>query len=612
MRLKNLIEVISLKERSKKLPDVPGVYIMKNKQGEIIYIGKAKNLKNRVSSYFISDSDHSEKVKKMVQNVYKFDYIVTDSEFEALVLECSLIKKHQPKYNILLKDDKGYSYIRITNENWPKVLYEKKKNSDKDVYIGQYVNSFSVKKTVREVNRIFKLPTCSRNLEKIYKKPCLNFYINRCSAPCIRAIKNDDYRKVIDDVIKFIKKGSKETIKYFTKKMNEASENLNFEKAAEFRDKIKAIVSISSDQKVVSCRVKNQDVIALVTDEQQASVEVFRFDNGDLCENQNFIIDLQENLIFTRTEFLKSYYEMKENIPENIVLDGKINDQNLLNKFLSTKRGKKVNIIFPEKGEQFKILEMCKNNAYENLIKSKGYKTRSEDTIEDLKNILSLGSLPRYIEAYDISNLGGSDNVGVMVVFKDGKPLKSSYRKFKIKEILGQDDYGSMREVIRRRIKNYKENQNDKSFSVLPDLILVDGGKMHTAAVKNVLKDENVEVPVFGMVKNSKHKTRAITSDGAEIDIKSNTRVFNFIFKIQEEVHRYAINYHKSLRNKKIKDSVLINIKGVGEKRAKFLIKYFGSIKTISECTVDKLIAVPGIAPSVAKNIYDYFHPVFS
>ncbi len=600
-------EKVSLKELVKKLPNLPGVYIMKNKDDKIIYIGKAKNLKNRVSSYFNLDSNHSSKVREMVKNIESFDYIITDSEFEALVLECSLIKKHQPKYNILLKDDKGYSYIKITNDIWPRVKHVKQKVDNKAIYIGPYMNSFIVKKIVEEVTKIFKLPTCSRNFLKIYKRPCLNYHINICAAPCIRAISHERYLNTIKDVKKFIKSGSSETVKYLKEKMVWASENLNFEYAAELRDRIKSIEDIKNKQKVVAYKKSEVDVIALAIDEASASVEVFKFQNGDLYETQNFIVEPENDAISTRTEFLKQYYMGQDDIPRNIMLDDDIQTPDLIEKFFTEKFQKRVNITVPKRGDDLKLIEMCKNNAYESLIKSKRNKNRYEDILEDLKNILSLKNKPRYIEAYDISNLSGTDNVGGMVAFKNARPYKSDYRRFKIKSVIGQDDYSSMKEILARRIDNYMESGG---VLPLPDLILVDGGISHTKAVKDVLNAKKINIPVFGMVKDGKHRTRAITTEGYEISIKSNTRVFSFITSVQDEVHRYTINYHKKLRDKKVKTSELTKILGIGEKRAKLLLKFFGSVDKISKASKEELSMVNGMNSFAAQSVYEYFHKV--
>lgn len=609
--------ILKFKQQVKKLPLNPGIYIMKDYSGKIIYIGKAKNLKNRVSSYFMNDSGHSDKVKKMVSNIAHFDYIVTDSEFEALVLECSLIKKHQPKYNILLKDDKGFSYIKITNEIWPRIFYSKQKTTDKDNYIGPYVNSFAVKKMVEEVTRIFKIPTCNRDLNKVFKRPCLNYYINRCCAPCTRAISHSDYLRSISDATKFLKNGISRTLESLKKTMQTASDNLNFEYAAQIRDRIKAIENIKNKQKVVAYKIKNQDVIATAHDEKNVSFEVFKFRGGDLCENQNFIIEPESSdLAVTRAEFLKQYYGNSDIIPKNITIDGEIADKFLIEKYLSDKSGSKVNFILPKKGEQFNLVQMCAKNAEESLLRSKSNKNETEDTLEELRNVLKLNSIPKRIEAYDISNLMGSDNVGGMIVYKNGKPLKKAYRKFKIKNIIGQDDYGSIREVVSRRIleylnsseKNSKKIEADDSFFDLPDLILIDGGITHTRAASEILAEFGINIPVFGMVKDSKHRTRALTTDGREIEIKKYNRLFNFITRIQDEVHRFTINYHKNLRNKKIISSELLKIPGVGPARAKILLNEYGSIDNIAEATVEKLESISNISRNIAENIYKFFN----
>lgn len=610
-------DILKFKQQVKKLPLSPGIYIMKDSAGEIIYIGKAKNLKNRVSSYFVNDSGHSDKVKKMISHIAQFDYIVTDSEFEALVLECSLIKKHQPKYNILLKDDKGFSYIKITNETWPKIFYSKQKTDGGDKYIGPYVNSFAVKQTIEEVTRIFKIPTCNRDLNKVFKRPCLNYYINRCCAPCTRAISHSDYLRSISDAIKFVKNGISKTLESLKKTMQTASDNLNFEYAAQIRDRIKAIESIKNKQKVVAYKIQNQDVIATAHDEKSVSFEVFKFRGGDLCENQNFIIEPESSdLAVTRAEFLKQYYGNSDSIPKNITIDGEIEDECLIEKYLSDKSSSKVNFIFPKKGEQFNLVQMCAKNAEESLLRNKSNKNELEDTLEELKNVLKLNSVPNRIEAYDISNLMGSDNVGGMVVYKNGKPLKKAYRKFKIKSIIGQDDYGSIREVISRRILEYlnsgeKSSEKigvDNSFCDLPDLILIDGGITHTRAASEVLAEFGIKIPVFGMVKDSKHRTRAITTDGQEVGIKKYNRLFNFITRIQDEVHRFTINYHKNLRNKKIISSELLKIPGVGPARAKSLLNEYGSINNIAGATVEKLELIGNIPRKIAENIYKFFN----
>lgn len=598
---------LNLKEKCKLLPDLPGVYIMKNELNKIIYIGKAKNLKNRVSSYFLLNHDDETKVKKMVQNVSNFNYIITDSEFEALVLECSLIKKHQPKYNILLKDSKGYNYIKITHEKWPKILYVKQKGNDTNsTYIGPYISSFSVKNTVKEILKIFKLPNCKRNLEKTYKRPCLNYYINLCCAPCIKKISNDVYINTIKQAENFLKKSKDEVIREIKQEMQKASENMNFELAANLRNRIFAIQKIENKQKVVSYEVKNQDIIASAKNENNICFQIFRFKNYDLYESKNYILELTDTEINLRTEFLKSFYEKQNYIPENIILDGKINDKDLIKKFLSKKSNKKIKIEIPQKsGNQLKLIFMCKENAYENLLNNE-INTENKEKINllYLKNILSLKKFPYRIESYDISNLFGTDCVSSMVVFENGKPLKSNYRKFKLQ--YGNNDYLSIKNTIIRR---FSYTKNDESLSKTPDLILIDGGKGQVSATKEALKELNLEnIEVYGMVKDRKHKTKAITTESNEIKIKDNSRLFNFITNIQDEVHRYTINYHRKIRNKKTTFSELTLIKNIGMTRAKNLLKNLKSVENISKCEIKDLVKIESMTEKSAKSVYDYFH----
>ncbi len=593
-------------EKCKTLPNLPGVYLMKNISGEIIYIGKAKNLKNRVSSYFLNESSRTSKVEKMIENIENFEYIITDSEFEALILECSLIKKYQPKYNILLKDSKGYSYIKITNEIWPRIWAVKQKNEDGDLYIGPYISSSTVKNTVEEITKIFKLPDCKRNLEKIYKNPCLNYYINRCSAPCVRKISCKEYKNVIEETKSFLKNGINKTLVDLRKDMQEASDAMDFETAAKIRDKIKSIEKIKSSQKVVSSKIKIQDVIALSSDSSNTSVEVFRYSQGDLYESKNFILDANNDEIESRTQFLKQFYEVQDNIPEIVILDGNINDFELMKKFLSNKKGTSVKLEIPKRGDLFKLSLMCKKNAYENLLKSKGFKTKEEFYLEDLKNILNLDKTPNRIESYDISNLSGYDCVGSMIVFENGKPLKSHYRKFRLD--YSQDDYYSMKSVLKRRFSSCEKNNENESFNKIPDLILVDGGKGHVRAAKEAIFEMGVNIPVFGIVKDSKHRTRSLVTELKELKIKENTRLFLFITQIQDEVHRYAINYHRNLRNKKIKTSELLNINGIGEKRSRELLKHFGSLSEIKNGSLESIEAVKSMDKKSAEAVYNYFH----
>lgn len=609
----NLIK--KLRAKAISLPENAGVYIMKNKKNEIIYIGKAKILKDRVSQYFGSQNNHSEKVRQMVSNVKNFEYILTDSEFEALVLECSLIKQHKPKYNILLKDDKGYHYIKITNEKWPRLLEVKQISDDKSEYIGPYTSSSSIKSAVDLALKIFKLPDCRLDFSKKNNRACLNYYIKQCSAPCIGKISHKNYMENLKEAVEFLKGGDKNSIKKLTLKMQKASENLDFEKAAELRDKISAIKKLASEeQKVILSKTKEQDVISLVKGKKMSCFEVFKFLNGRLNDREEFLlknVDI-ENDKNARYEFLQRYYSLKSQIPPIILIDEYPKDKEILEKWLSGQRGKKVEIIKPQKGENLKIVEMCKNNAAEKIAQIISRTNREAYALEALAKILSLKNFPEYIESYDISNTSGSENVAGMVVFYNGRPLKSAYKKFKIKTFVGQDDYASMKEVISRRIKEYKnslkdQKQNSEGFAKLPDLILLDGGKGQVSAVKEVLQSEKIDVPVFGMVKDNKHKTRAITSSGQEISISKNREVFSLISKIQEEVHRFAIGYHRTLRRKNSLTSELLSIPGIGKKRANLLLKHFKSLNRIKSAQIDELMSVKEIPEHIAKNIYNYF-----
>lgn len=601
-----------LKNKAMNLPYNPGVYIMKDIKGNIIYIGKAKALKDRVSQYFMSSKNHEEKVKKMVSNVNDFEYILTDNEFEALVLECSLIKQYTPKYNILLKDDKGYNYIKITNEKWPRILEVKQIIDDGATYIGPYTSAAYVGKAVDEALNIFKLPRCKKDFSKGKKdkRACLNFYINQCSAPCIGKISYEDYMENINDAIEFLKGGDAASIKKLTKKMQELSSNLQYEKAAKLRDKISAIKKITEKQKVVSTKGKDQDVIALVQSSKLSSFEVFKFSKGKLYDRENYILNEVDSPEIARSEFILQYYMDKSDIPSDILIDGEVDAKESVSEYLSKKQGRKVNIIIPKKGDSLRLIEMCRNNAAERISQQLGRTFKETAALDELAKLLSLPTVPTYIEAYDISNTAGDDNVAGMVVFKNGRPLKSAYRKFKIKTIIGQDDYGSMCEVISRRLDRYSSanNEEDDGFARLPDLILLDGGKGHVSSVKKLVENKGYNIPIYGMVKDDKHRTRAIAKDGGEIAINSNRAAFNLISSIQDEVHRFAIGYHKQRRKISTLTTTLINIPGIGEKKAKMLLTYFKTLDRIKLADINELMKVPGINEALAKNIIDYFN----
>ncbi len=599
-----------LRKKAMALPLLPGVYIMHDKSGKIIYIGKAKILKNRVSQYFGSQNNHAEKVRRMVDNVDDFEYIITDSEFEALILECSLIKQHTPKYNILLKDDKGYSYIRVSGGDWKKISYALQKNDDGAEYIGPYTSGFYVKSAVEEANKIFMLPTCSRKFPQDFRKarPCLNYHIKQCMAPCTGRVKLKDYTESVNQALDFLKGGSSNSIKSLTAQMEEAAENLEFERAARIRDKINAVKKMSDKQKVVANKVMDEDVIAGFTDDGKTCFQMFRFEGGRLFDRESFIFDSGDTES-EYEEFLLRYYTIRGDIPKNIAIDRDFEGIGGISEWLSKKRGNKVNLIVPQRGEQAQLVSMCRSNAAEALAQRMGATVREFSVLEELKETLGLDKLPKYIESYDISNLSGSENVAGMIVYKNGKPLKSAYKKFKIKGFEGQDDYASMAEVLTRRFDEYyKAQQSEEGFGKLPDLILLDGGKGQVAAVKQVLESKNISVPLFGMVKDEKHRTRAVTGDGGEITISSKRALFTFLSKMQDEVHRFAIGYHHSRRSKNTFRSALTNIDGVGEVRARALLKHFRTVENISNADLPELENAPKMTKDTAAAVYKYFH----
>ncbi|MGN0489527.1 MAG: excinuclease ABC subunit UvrC [Ruminococcus sp.] len=603
-------KIKELRKKAMALPLSPGVYIMHNQKGKIIYIGKAKALKNRVSQYFGSQNNHGEKVRRMVENVDDFQYIICDSEFEALILECSLIKQHTPKYNILLKDDKGYSYIRVSNEKWRKITYELQKKDDGATYIGPYKSSYYVKQAVEEANKIFKLPTCRRSFPKDFGKdrPCLNFHIKQCLAPCTGKVKFAEYNENVEQALEFLKGGSNTSIKQLTEDMEQASENLEFERAAKIRDKIAAIKKMADKQKVVAVDIPNQDVIAYFTDGEKGSFQVFRFTNGQLCDHENFIVEAVDSGD-EMSQFITSYYSLRQDIPKHIAVDVLPEDREVLEKWLTEKRGNRVYIDCPQRGNQAQLVQMCKKNAAESIAQIKGRTSREFSVLEELKTILGLSKIPEYIESYDISNLSGTENVAGMIVYENGRPLKSAYKRFKIKSFQGQDDYASMAEVLDRRFAEYEElKDTGEGFGKLPDLILLDGGKGQVAAVMPVLKKYGLDVPIFGMVKDGSHRTRAITGEGGEISISSRRSVFTFVSKMQDEVHRFAIGYlHNRRKNSTFKSS-LTEIQGIGTVRAKALLKYFRTIENIRNADLEELEICPKMNHDSALAVYNYYH----
>lgn len=599
-----------LRKKAMALPLQPGVYIMKNKDRKIIYIGKAKKLKNRVSSYFGSHSNHSLKVIRMVENVDDFDYILCDSEFEALVLECSLIKQHQPKYNILLKDDKGYNYIKITKEQFPRIRECKQMLDDNATYIGPYTSNFSVKQAVEETLKIFKLPRCNKKFPKDYGKsrPCLNGFMGICSAPCAGRIKQEEYANNVEDAIAFLKGGSVKAVRQMQEQMLELSENLQFEEAAKLRDRIRAIKNLEEKQKVVSINVPEEDVFALVNSKKKACFEVIRFEHGKLTDTEFWLIDSVDDLAQSRFELIERYYSMRERIPSRIAVDGEIADEELLKSFLESKRGKKLEFIHPQKGEHLSIVNMCISNANEHLAQQQGRLGKELATLEELRGLLGLEKLPEYIESYDISHTFGADNVAGMVVFHNGRPMKSAYKRFAIKGFDGQNDVGSMREVLTRRFNHYYNDEEGSTFKILPDLILLDGGEPQVNAVLPVVRSMGLNVPIFGMVKDNKHRTRAIAVNGGEIEINSHRKVFTLVSSIQEEVHRFAITYHHNKHKKSTLSTSLTKIEGIGDAKAKALLKHFKTVTAIKNASVEELAETDGISKRNAESIFEFYH----
>lgn len=606
------MDIRQLRKKATALPQKPGVYIMKDSGGNIIYIGKAKVLCNRVSQYFGSQNNHTRKVRKMVENVNDFDYIVVNSEFEALVLECNLIKLHKPKYNILLKDDKGYSYVRVTRGEWKKISAVKQKTEDDAIYYGPFTSSENSSAAVRQALDIFKLSHCGRVFPRdISKKnrPCLNYHIKLCSAPCCGAISQKEYDANVDDAVRFILGGKTEYLKKLYSEMSSASEALEFEKAAKLRDRIRAVEKVSQKQHVVSVKTDEQDVFGIAGTGSKSAVCVLSFRNGALTDTKTFVVDRIDDPSAEYAEILCSYYSGGESIPVQICVDCDFPEKEDTEKYLSEKKEKRVKIVRPLAGENVGVVEMAQNNAMQKLSRILTSDDRSRAILLELQEMLGLENYPQYIESYDISNTAGHENVAGMIVYKDGRPLKKSYRRFMIKSFEGQDDFRSLAEVINRRISEYYANEGEaEGFGVKPDLILLDGGLGQVTAVREVMRSRGFDAPLFGMVKDGKHRTRAITSEGGEVAIKDTRSVFSFVSEIQEEVHRYAISYHRNLRKRNSLESVLCSIDGIGKTRAKALMQRFKTVSAISQADYGELISVPGMTVPAAESVIKFFN----
>ena len=595
-----------LRDKTSKLTAKPGCYIMKDKSEKIIYIGKAKNLKKRVTSYFRQGQDHLPKVWKMVSNVYDYDFIVTDSEFEALVLECSLIKQYTPKYNILLKDDKGYSYIRIYNEEYPRITAVLQKNDDDAEYIGPYTSSYTVKQAVKEANKVFMLPTCNRVFPRDFRKarPCLNHHIKQCMGVCTGRISAEEYRNTVKQAVDYIKQGSSESVERLTKEMEQAAEELNFELAAKLRDRISAIAKAAENQKIIDSSMKDTDIIAVSQNSEMACASVIMYRNGRLFDKADFFLGEKEDQAKMREEFILRFYSSKDFIPREILLDEEINDYELLQKWLREKSGYAVNISTPKRGHLLRLTTLAKSNASEYLSIKVGRTGKEITALEELAKALNLSKPPKFIECYDISNLASSNMVAGMVVFENGRPCKKFYKKFSIKTVEEQNDYACMCEVLERRFRNYYE-KTDEGFSTLPDLILLDGGQGHVNTVTPVIRSMGIEVPVFGLVKDSKHRTRAVATGGGEISLTKSRSAFNLVTRIQDEVHRYAITYQAAKHKKTSYQLELTKIKGIGEKKAIKLMTEFKTKDNLKKASVEEIAKAAGVNFNVAQQLSD-------
>ncbi len=600
-----------LRQQAMALPLEPGVYIMKDTADTILYIGKAKKLKNRVSQYFGSQTNHPPKVRRMVALVDHFDYIVVGSEFEALVLECSLIKQHRPKYNILLKDDKGYHYVRVSPPPYSRLSATHQLADDSAQYIGPFMSSYTVKQAVDEANKIFSLSTCARPLahgRKHGARPCLNHHIGQCCAPCTGRVDPAAYAERVAGAIEFLTKGSADTMATLQERMEAAAERLDFEQAARLRDRIAAIRRMGEKQKVILSRIAEQDVIALAQSGGDACFEVFRFSGGRLVDREDFLLEELDDLPAARAAFIQQYYTMRERIPPQITVDGAVEDDALLEQWLGDKAGRRVHIVRPQIGEQAHLVDMCRANAAERIARRAGMTGRETTALEDIRQLLGLKATPTYIECYDISNTAGSDNVAGMVVFENGRPLRAAYRRFRITTVVGKDDYASMQEVLTRRLDEYLAHREEGSgFGRKPDLILLDGGEGHVATVKPVIDRYDLSIPVFGLVKDDHHRTRAIALAGGEIAIHQKRAAYTLLSTIQEEVHRYAIAYHRQRRKKSTISSALLSINGIGETRARALLRQFGSLRNIAGASVEELLLVRGMTRPAAEAIRRYF-----
>lgn len=610
-----------LKEKAHALPLKPGVYIMQDAKNEVIYVGKAKALKNRVSQYFANLASHTEKTRAMVSQIDHFDVIVADSEFEALILENSLIKRHQPHYNILLKDDKGYSYIKVTKDEWPRLSFTLQKEDDGAEYIGPYTSSFAARQMAETAMDAFLLPRCSRRFpQEIGRgRPCLNAHIGKCMAVCSGKISRENYEQAVKSAVHLIRYGKKDILKTLNERMLEASDRLEFETAALIRDQIAAITKVTAGQKVVVDPDVEMDVVALAGTPGSVCAAVLRFREGRLTDKREFLFHDTADIAAVREEFLPRYYLDDEQIPKVIAVDELPPDVDALQQALNEKRGSEVQLYVPQRGDKAHLVEMAHTNAVERLARESGRYAREEKLLDELAQVLGLPKPPRTIESYDISNWGDGTSVCGMVTFRDGKPYKAGYRKFKMKTVAGTDDYASLAETVSRRAAEYEKysemaangEPSNNYFGQKPDLLLMDGGRGQVSAAKAALAGTALaDVPLYGMVKDDHHRTRAIVdSEGREIAINMNRGTFTFVTAIQDETHRFANAYRKQQMKQKSYSSTLTEVPGVGPKTAKALMAQFKSVGAVKEATPDQLENTPGVGRQMAQTIYEYFHP---
>ena len=614
------MENFNIQEELKKLPGKPGVYLMHDEKDAIIYVGKAISLKNRVRQYFQSSRNKGAKIEQMVTHISRFEYIVTDSELEALVLECNLIKEHRPKYNTMLMDDKTYPFIKVTvNEPFPRVMMARRMKKDKAKYFGPYTSAGAVKDTIELIRKLYHIRSCNRSLPKDIGKerPCLNYHIHQCYAPCQGYISREEYRKSIDEVVRFLNGNYDPILKELEEKMLDASENLEFEKAIEYRELLASVQKIAQKQKITDTAGDDRDIIAMASEGEYAVVQVFFIRGGRLIGRDHFYLKIAEN--DTKSEilssFIKQFYAGTPYIPAELMLPEEIEDQEIIEEWLTTRREHKVRLRIPKKGTKEKLVELAQKNAQMVLKNDKERLKREEGrtigAVKELEKILGLTGIIR-MEAYDISNTNGFDSVGSMVVYEHGKPKRNDYRKFKIKSVQGPDDYASMNEVLTRRFEHGLRERQDESetggFQAFPDLIMMDGGRGQVNIALEVLEKLNLHIPVCGMVKDDNHRTRGLYFNNVELPIDRNSECFRLITRIQDEAHRFAITFHRQLRSKGQVHSILDDIPGVGPARRKDLMRSFENIEAIRNATVDDLKELPSMNEKSAQEVYKFFH----